>query len=309
MSRLRKHRVLWHSLQTVFASTALFFLVRAIVTRWSQIAAFPWQFRVVPLVGSITLYTAAGLFWATVWRHMVVRSGCPIKWADGVRVYMVSNLAKYVPGSIWGYVSRAYLGRDEGLTVMGVGISAVWEVGITVMASLLLTVATIPAYPSRIPAAFLRLVLAVTLLCFVGLLPPVFNRWVRLLRRGQSANPPSFRWHDFWLYLVSAFGTHILVGTAFFLFTRSFVDIDLRSWWSLVGLWSFSATAGLVIVLVPYGLGVKEGLLTLFLQPFLPIELATLISLASRLWTVACEVLAALLAVLLLHKFKRHQAE
>jgi hypothetical protein len=58
-------------------------------------------------------------------------------------------------------------------------------------------------------------------------------------------------------------------------------------------MWSFSATAGLVVILVPYGLGVREGLLMLFLQPFLSTESAALISLAARLWTLIGELLAA----------------
>ena len=308
MSRLKQYKVLWHSLQVLFASTIVFFLVRAIAARWSQIIAFPWRFRAAPLVGSIILQLVAGLLWAIIWSHMVVRSGCPMQWTDGVRIYAVSNLAKYIPGSIWGYVSRAYLGRDEGLNVVGVGISVVWEVGITVVASLLLTAATIPVYPWEIPEPFLQLVLAVALLCFVGLLPPVFSRWSSLLKKQwQPACCPSFRWRDFCLYLVSAFGTHVLVGVAFFLFTRSFVDVDARFWWSFVGLWSFAATAGLLAVLVPYGLGVKEGLLILFLQPFLSIESATLISVASRLWIIAGELVTVLVVLPLFRKPKGYQ--
>lgn len=70
-------------------------------------------------------------------------------------------------------------------------------------------------------------------------------------------------------------------------------------------MWSFSATAGLVVIFVPYGLGVKEGLLTLLLQPFLPAESAVLISLASRLWTIACELLAAGIVAVLFYGSKR----
>ena len=47
------------------------------------------------------------------------------------------------------------------------------------------------------------------------------------------------------------------------------------------------------MIVVPYGLGVKEGLLTLLLQPFLPIEAAALVAVASRLWTIAGDLLAA----------------
>jgi uncharacterized membrane protein YbhN (UPF0104 family) len=310
MSRIKWRRVLWGSLQALLVCVVLYFLVRTLAVRWSQVMAFPWRFRIVPLAGSLALQLIAALFWATIWRHMVVRLGYPVRWADGVRIYLVSNLAKYVPGSIWGYMSRAYLGWGEGLTVMGVGLSVVWEVGITVVSSLLLTVATIPTYPGKLPDAFLQLVLAVAGLCLIGLLPPVFNRWVRVFKRWQPArNYPSFQWQDFFLFLVAAFVTHVLVGLGFFMFTYSFVDIDPHYWWSLVGLWSFSATAGLLIVLAPYGLGVKEGLLTLLLRPLMPIESAVVISIASRIWVIVGELVAAMLAIILFQTSRKNQVK
>ncbi|HSR32343.1 MAG TPA: lysylphosphatidylglycerol synthase domain-containing protein, partial [Anaerolineae bacterium] len=282
------------------------FLIRTVVTQWSQITAYSWEFRAVPLIGSMVVQVAAMFFWAAIWRSMIVRSGNAIGRADGVRIYLVSNLAKYIPGSIWGYVSRVYLGEDEGLTAAGVGVSVVWEVGMAIVASLILTATTIPTYPGEIPDAILNLVLLVALVCFIGLIPPVSNRWLRLLNRWQSTHPtPTFRWSDFFFYLTAALATHVLVGTAFFMFTRSLVNVNVSAWWSFVGMWSFSATAGLVVIFVPYGLGVKEGLLTLLLQPFLPAESAVLISLASRLWTIACELLAAGIVAVLFYGSKR----
>jgi hypothetical protein len=94
------------------------------------------------------------------------------------------------------------------------------------------------------------------------------------------------------------------VGTAFFMFASSFVDLDVRCWWAFVGLWSFSSTAGLVIVLAPYGLGVKEGLLALLLQAFMPLGAAAAISLASRLWIVVVEVLEVAAVLVLLWRLR-----
>jgi hypothetical protein len=309
MSRLREHKTPWFILRLLFTGAILFFLARAIYTRWSQITAFPWQFHILPLVGSMILQLVAAVLWATTWWHMIIHSDCSIRWTDGIRIYAISNLAKYIPGSIWGYVGRAYLGEAEGLTVRGVGVSVVWEVGITIVASLSLTTVTILFYPSELPASVFRLVLAVALLCLIGLLPPVSNRWVRLLKKGGITSP--FRWQDLLLYISSAFATHVLVGTGFFLFTRSLVEVDSSAWWSFVGMWSFSATAGLVIILVPYGLGVKEGLLALLLHPFLPIESASPIALASRLWTIGGELLIVLLVAIasLLEKVMKNRLD
>lgn len=305
---MRKRQTLWLGLRLLLVGITVFFLARTIFTHWKRIQAFKWQFRVVPLASSVLLQFAALVLWATVWRRMVVRTGCSVSWLGGVRIYMLSNLAKYVPGSIWGYLSRGYLGKDKGLTAMGVGISTVWEVGSAVVASLLLVITIIPSYPGEVRGLVFWLVLAVALICFVGILPPVFKRWFGLLDRLKHIQSiPSLGWTDFLLYIASALGTHILVGTAFFLFARSLSDVSWWMWWDFVALWSFSATAGLVIILVPHGLGVKESLLALFLQPFLPSEIAALVSLASRVWMVGGELIAAMIIVFL-HSLGRFRA-
>ena len=129
MSRIRNSKALRVGLQGLFIGVVLFFLIRTLAASRAQIIAFPWHFRILPLIGSLGVSIIAGVFWASVWRLMVVQTGSSIAWADGVRVYLVSNLAKFVPGSIWGYVGRAYLGRDYGVTLARVGVSTVWEVG------------------------------------------------------------------------------------------------------------------------------------------------------------------------------------
>jgi hypothetical protein len=188
-------------------------------------------------------------------------------------------------------------------------VSVVWEVGSAVVVSLLLITTILPTYQGKIRGDILWMVRAAALLCFVGLLPPVFNRCVPFFRRFLSRDRlPSLRWPDFLLYLGSALGTHVLVGTAFFLFTRSLFDVSWNAWWSIVVLWSFSATAGLLIVFVPYGLGVREGLLAVLLRPFLPDEVAALTSLSSRLWTICADVIAASAVVLVCHFVRQNRS-
>lgn len=301
MSRLKQNRLLWTGLRVLFVVAVLFFLGRALLTQWSQIKAFPWHFRIVPLLLSIVLQSAAIFFWATVWYHMVGRLlAYPLRWIDGVLIYLLSNLVKYVPGSIWGYASRIYLGADKGLNAINVGISMVWEVGTTIVASILLSGVTLFPYLKLIDQRLLYPLLIVALLCFCGLVPPISRWWMCLIGNQKMARQMfSLKWQDFWLYLSAALVTHVLVGTAFFFFVCSLTDISPSFIWGLAGIWSFSATTGLVIVLAPYGIGVREGVLTWLLQIFVSPGAAVLVSLASRLWTICGELLSALLVLAL----------
>ena len=301
--------MLWVGLQTLFAIAVLFFWSRALLTQWSQIKTFPWHFRVVPLILSVAFQLAAIFFWAIVWCRMVGRlSGYPLRWIDGIHIYVLSNLVKYVPGSIWGYASRIYLGSDKGLGAINVGISTIWEVGIAIVASLLLSSATLFPYLRLIDRRLLYPLLIVALLCFCGLLPPVSRYWMHMFSNQKIAcRASSVDWRDFWLYLGAALTTHILAGIGFFFFVYSLTDVSSRSAWGLAGVWSFSATSGLVIMLAPYGIGVREGVLAWLLQIFVSPGVAILVSLASRLWTICSELLAALLALALLRMSRQER--
>ena len=302
MSVIRQRGSLWLGAQVLFLGMAFWFLGRMTAGRWPQIAALAQKCRSAPLVASLALGLLATVGWAAVWRCLVVKAGARVGLRQGVYVYLVSNLAKYIPGSVWVYASRAYLG--EGVNGIHVGISTVWEIGITAVGSLVLTTAVATAYPAPLPHGALQVLAAAALLCLVLLLPPVFRRAARLLRfigrRPGVDGASEFRWRDLGLYLVAAIGSHILVGSAFFLFIRSFVAVDGRFWLVVAGLWSFAATVGLFVLIAPYGLGVKEGLLVLLLQVFMPLEAATLIALASRLWTIAVDLLGFAFAMLFL---------
>lgn len=301
-----RHRAVRLGVRLVGVGIVLFFLARAIVRYGEQIASHRWQLRALPLVAATVVEVGAMVLWATVWWHMVGRSGSLVRWSTGARIYLVSNLAKYIPGSVWGYVSRGLIGRQDGLRARELGVSVVQEVGITIVASLLLTLLTVFFYPVHISWGVLSIVGGLGLVCLVLLLPPVANRWLSLVLRSRGDNDfVRLRWRDFLYYLAAALFTHVLVGTAFFLFVQSIADLTWDTWWCVVGIWSFSATAGLVAVVVPYGLGVKEGLIAMLLQPFVPIEVAVFVSIASRLWTIAAELLAALLGVLLLGRANR----
>jgi glycosyltransferase 2 family protein len=306
MPRVTLSRPMGNALRGIVVVICLSFLVRTIALNWTQLKTYPWQFRVLPLTASILIQIGAAFLWATVWRQMAVRSGSPIGWKQGVGVHLLSNLAKYIPGSIWSYVSRGYLGREHGLTAMSVGVSAVWEIGIAIVASLLLVLTVMPTYQRILPRQTFVVILAGATVSLLLLMPPVFSRWMGWLRRRMpKAEPLDFRWRDLGFYLLAALTTHVLVGTAFFLFVVSFVQVEAQYWWSFVVGWSFAATAGLVAVFAPYGLGVKEGLLALFLQPFMPPGTAALLALASRLWVVGVEILLAGMALLLLRKKHR----
>lgn len=81
-----------------------------------------------------------------------------------------------------------------------------------------------------------------------------------------------------------------LFGTAFFFFIKSLAPVSASQLLVVTGTYATAWSIGVLSVITPSGLGVREGILSLLLTSVLPPATATLIALLSRLWTISAEL-------------------
>ena len=82
----------------------------------------------------------------------------------------------------------------------------------------------------------------------------------------------------------------LLFGVALFVFIRSFYPLEFSSILYLTGAFSFAGMIGIVAVFAPAGLGVREGILALFLGQVMPVPVALVVSVSSRVWLTVIEL-------------------
>jgi hypothetical protein len=87
-----------------------------------------------------------------------------------------------------------------------------------------------------------------------------------------------------------------LLGVFFALFAAAFVQVDFDVALRAGAAYVAAAVLGYVTVFAPSGLGVREGLLVILLQSYMPVGEAAFLAVASRLAAVAAELLLAALA-------------
>ena len=101
-------------LQAVTLGAVLFFWGQAVLANWSQVAQITWQGNVPLLLASAALalvhLPATALIWREAMRFLGLET--PARWA--IKAYLVSQLARYVPGGIWDVAGRLYLSSDRG---------------------------------------------------------------------------------------------------------------------------------------------------------------------------------------------------
>jgi len=83
------------------------------------------------------IYGAANLFLSIAWRKLLIYFEVHIPLLQAIRLFGLSQLAKYVPGNIFHLAGRQALGMAAGLPAKVLAKSAIWELGGFVVAGAL----------------------------------------------------------------------------------------------------------------------------------------------------------------------------
>ena len=98
-----------------------------------------WRPNVLVLTGSILVLLLGFFMSAALWGRMVVDLGGPeIPMWRAVRLFMIANLGRYVPGKVWQIAGLALLAKKEGVPARIATGSAVLGQGFAIMGATVL---------------------------------------------------------------------------------------------------------------------------------------------------------------------------
>jgi glycosyltransferase 2 family protein len=269
------------------------FLVRAIATNWSALQAHDWQVRPVLLALSLALHIGV-LAWGVVVWMMVQRRFAPDAAPLGelMRIWFLSNLARYIPGKIFQFVAVAHLGRGAAAGASVLLASLLVHTGFSLLAAAVVGGWTLgPAAVPAVPAGLW--IVGATALAAIAVHPLILDRGLALVSRVTRRD--LLRWHGGWADSLVLLGFSVaawmLYGFAYFLFLASLTPLNLSALPALAGVNALSFVAGYLAIVTPGGLGVREAAMTGLLLPVVPASVAAVLSIASRLWTIAAELI------------------
>ncbi len=304
ISNLHLRRVIGY----ILALAVLFFLARLLVQTWGQLAetGFRFEFDWPRLVVSLALLVIARAFAVEAWRRILISLGESFGFAFGARVWFLSNLTRYIPGNIWQVATMMAMVEQRGVSKTNALLGQVVYTALALSIAGLLGVAFFLLRPAVLDgllppevstlAPFLMTAVLIALVVFFALAP--VNRLIvqltaRLTRRPITAPTPTFaRGLVPPLFSLAMWLTN---GIAFYLFVSSVVDLPLAQLPAFVAMNAGAYWIGYVSFVTPSGLGFREGALAWMLASALPTPVAIALSLATRLWTTAGELLGVIL--------------
>lgn len=186
-------------------------------------------------------YGIANVLLAQAWWHLLAFLGLKVKKGWAVKVYGLSQLAKYVPGNFLHLAGRQALGMAAGLPVRALVKSALWELGLIAAAGALFGFLALPLVWSDLPA-------------FVSALLFGFMSVVCIIALGRLLSP-SVGNALTWQIVFLAFSGAVFIG-ALALISPSVVTFS--TFFTLCGAYVVAWLAGLVTPGAPAGVGVRE---------------------------------------------------
>lgn len=274
-------------------------MIGVLLEQWDRIRSLDLHVRPGLMALALTALIALFFLDAYGW-HLIIRAlGIKSQAAQSIRTWMVSSLARYLPGGVWGYLSRAALCSEQGIPLASSSLGLYLETLLVITSSLAVGFPAL-LYVSGLainPLAALAIWLCLSLLIhprIIALSRYLPGRPGRLLK---SVTLPSVR-RIFLLYLYYL-GFWVIFGLVFVCFVLSICPLPILAWVPVGASLSLSFLLGFIAVFSPSGIGVRESALYLLLLPYMPHAASLLISVTSRFWMMLGEGVSVALAVTL----------
>jgi glycosyltransferase 2 family protein len=235
---------------------------------------------------------------AQSWRTLLAGLGSPLPPAVAGRVYLLAQLGKYLPGSLWPMLAQAELGRDHGVPRARSAVAAVGQLVVSLVTGAVVAVGGLALSATGAVRTYWYVGL-VPLLGLVALSPPVLSRLLalafRVLRRPGAQTDIAGG-----ALLVSAAWSLLqwaCFGVQVWLLARGLGAGHDRLLLLATGAFAVAWVVGFLIVFVPAGAGAREAALVLVLGPALGHGNALALALVSRVLLIAGDLLTVGVAV------------
>ena len=253
----------------------------------------------------LIVYRTLRIFpWLTLYQNMTSES---VSFLSSWTLFQLSELGKYLPGKVGQFVGMAALcrsleiSRDEAIASTLLQLMFQCLLGVFIGIPVLLSPEArefLQKMRTNLWHNSFRSIVFFAAIIGLGTIILVLLRKRLSSQKGhfQKIMRTLFSFKKLFRLVVIYISLWACVGIGFFLFIKSIYPIQMVQLPIILGIYPFAWSIGFLSLITPGGLGVREGILSLFLTAFLPSATATLIALLSRLWIINTEVILAAIA-------------
>jgi uncharacterized membrane protein YbhN (UPF0104 family) len=255
-------------------ASVVYFLTAA----WRHAGSMPsiaWNTAAAAIFGAVILLYLCQFLLSGIGWHLWLRSVRePSRPMVAIALVALSQIAKYIPGSIAHHVARVALGRRYGLGTAGMVVTIALEQGWAVIAGVALAAASITFIGPALVGVEMPSTLRIMLMLLIALLLPMAGVWLV----GDSRPAIMDRWlgpqriaHPDVATLLACFLIYCanlaIAGWCVHLLARHLFGVPEGHALLAIGVFAAAWVAGVVAMVSPGGIGVREAVMLAGLTP------------------------------------------
>lgn len=264
-----------------------------LVKQWPEVShtlsSLPWPSVVLSFLAALIGILLGPL----MWRVVLADLGTPVRRTEASMIYLVGQLGKYIPGSVWAFLLQMELGKAAGITRVRAFTASLITTGLGIVASLIAGFLAMPVIldgHEQLLWVFIPLPLGLILL-HPKPLTWIVSKILKVLRRDPLPKRLS--------------GVAILKNLGLGMLTWAFLGVHL---WLLAdslgspgfdtlllctGAMALAMTTGVLAFFLPSGIGAREVVLVAALATTLPSGSALALAVVSRVMFTVVDLVSA----------------
>lgn len=291
----------------ILVTVLLLLLVGAIIQQKNEVLKLQWRFKLSDVLLLFAFAIPMQLLNVLGWHVILKFLNTKIPFSSSLRIWSLSNLARFIPGSIWQYGGRIFLATEENIPAQVVVWSLLVEAVVNLSVGMLIVltwmiVGGYNVFNSQLKIAIILgfVILGVFLASFKIIIK--FVKSFLEKRFKQKLELVSF--NKAWILpiLLIYITEFILGGIILFVLSRGLVTITLNNYWYFVCVFTLSWMLGYITFFIPGGLGVQEISVAGFLTRFMSLASAVIVAIALRALLLCSELLVILITIILIGK-------
>jgi uncharacterized membrane protein YbhN (UPF0104 family) len=255
-------------------------------TEWPRVESALAHLDWLAIGASIVAAMAGSACMMLAWRAILADLSSPLPVWAAARVNFTAQLGKYVPGAVWAFAAQVELGHDYQVPRRRSFASVVVSLAVTVGVGLGLALLTLPIASPELARHYWWALAALPLI-IAALCPPVLGRVLDRLLTLVHAQPLERR--PSWPGLAKAVAWNLagwlMLGLQVWLLLTAITGLHGRTLLLSVGGYSLAFSVGLLLVVLPSGIGARDIILIAALGTLLPYGAASAIAIMTRVGT------------------------
>jgi uncharacterized membrane protein YbhN (UPF0104 family) len=286
-------------LRWLILGATLFFIINTFQNNWQQVIEIRinsqgWLMLFLALISTMFAHIFSGL----VWHKILNILHCSLSGFKALKVYLITNIAKYLPGNVWHFYGRINAVTKGGDHISVATLSVLLEP--LLMAAAALLVALISSSFGIIETAPTWKILAVQIIgltvVLIGIHPRIINPVLQKVSKSKGEQKSAIlKEYPLWP-LLGELGFLLLRGTGFLFVCLALISVDLKTIPLLLTVFSLAWLLGLIVPGAPGGMGIFEAtaIASLDASQFPAAMVLTIVALF-RIISILAELITALI--------------